>query len=99
MLSQLKDDPFRTPDIAELVPRKVLYLAKDFRPFLFQARNDSFDIIDGECDVPDAQRIRRKLLNTASMPWIFMSHTSVSIVSLIIDIIYLLIMSFGQKGW
>lgn len=69
MLSQLEDDPLRTTDVAELVPPKVLYLTEDFRPFVFQARNDSFDILDGECDVPDAQSIRRKLLNTSFICW------------------------------
>jgi hypothetical protein len=61
LLSQLEDDPLRTTDVAELAPPKVLYLAEAFRPFLFHARNDSFDILDGECDVRDAQSIRRKL--------------------------------------
>ena len=41
---QLEDDPLRTTDVAELVPPMVLYIAEDFRPSLFQARNDSLDI-------------------------------------------------------
>ena len=66
LLGQLEDDPLRTTDVAELVPPfKVLYLAEGFRPFLFQTGNDSSDILDGECDVPDAQGIRRKVLNTS----------------------------------
>ena len=70
MLSQLEDDPLRTTDVAELVvPFKVLYLAESFRPFLFQPGNDSFDILDCECDVPDAQSIRRMLLNTSFICW------------------------------
>src|SRR5262245_18477847 len=65
LLGQLENDRLRTTDLAELVPPKVLYLAEGFRPFRFQPGNDSFDILDDECDVPDTQGVGRKLPNTS----------------------------------
>jgi hypothetical protein len=42
-------------DVAELVlPLIVLYVAESFRSLLSELANDTFDVFDGECDVPDA---------------------------------------------
>jgi hypothetical protein len=52
-------------NVAELIPAfKVLYLTEGFRPFLFELGNNRLDILDGKGDMPNAQGIGQKLLDT-----------------------------------
>src|SRR5215210_4008371 len=65
LLFQLDDHPLWTTDKAQLrAVFKALYLAECFRAALFQPGNNSVDIFDGKCNVPDPQGIEGRLLNS-----------------------------------
>jgi hypothetical protein len=58
---QLDDDSLRAADVAEPVAVLVaLQLADEFSAAGSQAGNDGVDVLDGECDVADTQRVRRR---------------------------------------
>src|SRR5438309_688916 len=62
LLAQSDDDAFRPADIAK--PMRILVLhhfAYQLGPVGEQARNDSVDVIDGEHDATDAQRVHRRV--------------------------------------
>jgi hypothetical protein len=62
LLRQLDDDPLRAADVAEPIDVFVaLHLANELRAVGSQAGNDGVDVLDGEGDVADASRVRRRV--------------------------------------
>ena len=62
LLRQFDDDPHRAADVAEPVAVLVaLHLAHEFRAAGSQVGDDGVDVFDGECDMADARRVRRRV--------------------------------------
>ena len=62
LLRKLDDDSLRAADVAAPVAVLVaLQLADEFSAAGLQAGNDGVDVLDGECDVADARRVRRRV--------------------------------------
>ncbi len=56
------DDPLRAADVAEPVAVLIaLQLADELRATGSQAGDDGVDVVDGECDMADARRVRRRV--------------------------------------
>jgi hypothetical protein len=65
-LRQLDDDPLRAANVAEPIPVLVaLHLANEHRAAGSQAGNDGIDVLNGECDMADTRRVRRRVPVTA----------------------------------
>jgi hypothetical protein len=62
LLYQLDDDSLRAADVAEPVAALVaLQLADELSAAGSQACNHGVDVLDGECDVADTRRVRRRV--------------------------------------
>ncbi len=65
LLCQLDDHPLWPTDVAQhIAVFKLLYLTERIRAVLCQPGNNSFDIVDNECNMPDTQGIGGRLLNS-----------------------------------
>ncbi len=62
LLRQLDDDPLRAADIAEpIAVSVVLHLANELSAARSHAGDGGVDIVDCECDMADARRVRRRV--------------------------------------
>src|SRR5207302_9134281 len=62
LLAQSDDDAFRPADVAKPIRVLVLHdFAYQLGPVGEQARDDSVDVVDGEHDATDAQRVHRRV--------------------------------------
>jgi len=74
LLRQLDDDSLRAADVAEPVAVLVaLQLADEFSAAGSQAGNGGVDVVDGECNVADTWRVRRR---AGCRPGLMVSGTS-----------------------
>src|SRR3954451_3267955 len=66
LLRQLDDDPLRAADVAEAIAVSVaLHLADELSAVGPQTSEDGVDVVDRECDVAQARRVRRRVPITA----------------------------------
>jgi hypothetical protein len=61
-LGQLDDDPLRAADVAEPIAVFVLlHLANELPAVGSKRGDDGVDVVDCECDMADAQSVRRRV--------------------------------------